>query len=123
MFLVVEVIGVYEVNEDVHLIELKIDTKPSDVNVEGFTQEIEGVSKDDWQVAYDEYYLNDEGSKVIGDFFNKPVEDLTPTRIAFFLYFVDFTMPLLTPFGEVNLPSPLPMPKRLKDIIEFEEVD
>ncbi|SOC45089.1 hypothetical protein [Ureibacillus acetophenoni] len=119
----VEVIGVYEVNEDVHLIELKIDTKPSDVNVEGFTQEIEGVSKDDWQVAYDEYYLNDEGSKVIGDFFNKPAEDLTPTRIAFFLYFVDFTTPLLTPFGKVNLPSPLHMPERLKDIIEFEEVD
>ncbi len=119
----VEIIGVYEVNEDVHLIEIKVDTKPSDLNVDGFTQEIEGVSEDDWQVAYDEYYLNDDGSKVIGDFFNRPKEEISSTRIVFFLYFVDFSIPLSTPFGKVNLPSPQQMPIRLKDIIEFEEAD
>jgi hypothetical protein len=120
---VVEVLGVYEVNEDVHLIEIKVETKPSVVNVEDFTQEVEEVPEEDWQVAYDEYYLNDEGNEVIGDFFNKPTEDLSPTRITFFLYFVDFSIPLSTPYGKVSLPSSTQIPNRLKYIIEFEEVD
>ena len=119
----VEIIGVYAVNDEVHLIELKVDRKPSEVNVEGFTQEVQGVSEEEWQVAYDEYYLNDDGEITIGDFFNKPEKNSSPTRLTFFLYFVDFTTPLSTPYGKVDLPSPSLMPKRLKDIIDFEEVD
>lgn len=119
----VEIFGVYAVNEEVHLIEVTIHKKPSEVNVEGFTQETPGVSRDNWQVAYDEYYLNEQGDKVIGDYFEKPINDESPTRLTFFLYFLDLSLPLLTPFGQVDLPTASPMPQRLKDIIEFENAD
>lgn len=81
------------------------------------------LSKEEWQVAYDEYYLNETGDITIVDFFKKPEKNSSPTRLTFFFYFVDFTTPLSTPYGKVDLPSPSLMPKRLKDIIDFEEVD
>jgi len=60
-----QVIGVYKIKEnaDVHLVELIIPTTPSDVQVEDITQELPNQPKDNWQVAYDEHYLNLKGLK------------------------------------------------------------
>lgn len=120
----VEVIGVYPINSNVHLFEVMLnDNKPSEVNVDEFTQEILNEPKENWQAAYDERYLNESGDRVVGDFFEKPLEDIAPTRLAFFMYYVNFNTPLITPYGEVALPFPSPLPQRLKDIIVFDEVD
>lgn len=121
----VKVIGVYHVEgySDVHLIELEIWEKPSSIDMEEITQEIPNRERLDWQAPYDEHYLNTTGDKVIGDYFKLPVSDTQPTRLVFFMYFLDFDSPLLSQFGEIKLSSPTPMPERLKDIIVFEEVD
>lgn len=120
-----QVIGVYKVKEnaDVHLVELIIPATPSDVQVDDITQEIPNEPKDNWQVAYDEHYLNLKGDKIIGDYFKLPKDNIAPTRVAFFLYFLDFSRPILTQFGEVKLPQPTDIPDRLKQIISFENVD
>ena len=119
------IIGVYEIegHKDVHLIELQINEKPSLIDVGQFTQENPSQPKDDWQVAYDEYYLNSIGDKVIGDFLNLPLNDNIPTRLIFFLYFINFDLPLITQFGVVELQSAIKLPKRLESIITFEDVD
>ena len=120
-----QVIGVYKIKEnaDVHLVELIIPATPSDVQVEDITQEVPNEPKDNWQVAYDEHYLNLMGNKIIGDFLKLPKDNTAPTRIAFFLYFLDFSRPILTQFGEVKLPQPVAMSDRLKQLISFEDVD
>lgn len=121
----VEVIGVYsvEVTKEVHLVEVLVQALPSSFDVSDFTQEIKGQPKSNWQVAYDEYYLNSNGNAIIGDSLRIPKEETAMTRMTFYLYFIDFNKPLITPFGNVSLPRPTTMPARLKDIINFEDVD
>lgn len=119
------IIGVYDIegHEDVHLIELLINEKPSLIDIGQFTQENHSQPKDNWQVAYDEYYLNFAGDKVIGDCIDLPINDDVPTRLTFFLYFINFDLPLITQFGKIELLSATKLPKRLESIIDFENAD
>jgi len=121
----IQVLGTYNVpqNSDVSLIEVLVQARPSDIDVGQFTQEEPGTSRDSWQVAYMERYLNETGEMVIGDDMDLPSQDESPTRLTFFMYYLDTARPLLTPFGEVNLPQRIAAPDRLKDIIPFDEVD
>jgi hypothetical protein len=120
------VIGVYPVQEskNVHMIEVLVNARPSEFDVGKFTQENPSLARDNWQVAWDEHYLNEAGDAVIGDYFDKPSDDDTEsTRLVFYLFGIDFARPLLTPFGPVPLPKPTAMPKRLKEIVHFVEPD
>lgn len=89
----VKVIGVYNIddNNDAHLIELEINEKPSLIDIGMFTQEVINVPEDEWQVAYDEHYLNSTGEKIIGDYLNLPQNNMAPTRLAFIFYQFFFT--------------------------------
>jgi hypothetical protein len=120
-----QVIGVYKIEEnaDVHLIELIMPAIPSEVQVDEITQEISDEPRENWQVAYDERYLNSTGDKIIGDYFDLPKENVWPTRIAFFLYCIDFSKPILTQFGPVSLSQPIKVPDRLRSIISFKDID
>jgi hypothetical protein len=119
----IQIIGVYHVkeNKNVHLIEAITKVKCSEIDGNQFTQEDPNRPPYNWQVAYDEYYLNESGDEIIGDSFLKPVTSGPPARMTFFFYFIDFNRPLLTPYGPVALPKPTAMPIRLKSIIKFEE--
>jgi hypothetical protein len=121
----VQVLGVYDVpqNTDVSLVEVLVQAKPSEVEVGEFTQEEPDTPRDSWQAAYMERYLNETGDTVIGDDMDLPGDDKSPTRLTFFMYYLDTTRPMLTPFGEVNLSQRIAVPDRLKDIIPFDEVD
>lgn len=119
----VNVIGVYRVpgEPDIHLIELDIKAKHTEIPVGKFTQRKEGFPRDSWQAPFNEKYLNTEGDTIIGDDFNAPKDIADTTRLAFFLYFVDFDQPLVTPFGDIDMILPVQMPDRLTAIIEFED--
>jgi len=123
--LIVQLLGVYKINgtSDVHLIELNINTSPTDVDVSSFTQKDDKLSKDSWQAAYDEHYLNEDGTEVIGTFIEQDSLIGVKTRIAFYMNFIDFCKPLLSQYGEITLPEPSSMPERLSKIIPFEPVD
>lgn len=122
---IVQLLGVYKIKgtSDVHLFELNINTSPIDVDVSSFTQKDDKLPKDSWQTAYDEHFLNENGTKVIGTFLEQENLKGEKTRLVFFMYFIDFSKPLLSQFGEILLLEPSPMPDRLLEIIEFEPVD
>jgi len=119
----VNLIGVYRVTEQpyAYLIELLIKAKHTEIRVNKFTQRREGQPEDNWQVPWDEKYLNIEGDTVIGDWFNAPKEVTDSTRLVFFLHFVNFKQPLISPFGDIGLMLPTAMPERLSAIIQYEE--
>jgi len=120
------IIGVYAIPEEqeVKLIEIVINCPPSKIDAGMFTQPEYDIPKSSWQVAYDEHFLNVDGTEIIGRYGDNEILDGIPfTRIAFFLYFVDFDKPLLSQFGEHQLPVESPIPDRLKNIIVFELPD
>ena len=119
----IQVHGVYSVDEnpDVFLVELSINDSPSNVDLMSFVQEDKSKPRDSWQTAYDEHYLNDSGTEVIGRCFENERLMGIKTRLAFFMYFIDFGKPLLSQYGEIKLPNPTPMPDRLARIIDFED--
>jgi len=125
----VEVLGVYAVpgHPDVALIEVTIDRPPSGVDVGGFTQEDPGTDRGNWQVPYDERYLDADGTREIGERWGswtlKPGSEEPPTtRLVFFFHFLDSGRPLLTPDGDVALPPTQALPSRLA-FVEYEPPD
>jgi hypothetical protein len=121
----VQVVGVYAVKNihHVYLIELEIGLLPSEVRVESFSQKNDAQSQSSWQAAYDEHYLDETGTKVIGRMLGNQNLPGTDTRIAFFLHDINFSKPLLWQNGEILLPLPSPMPDRLANILVYEPVD
>ena len=119
----VKLLGVYKVkgHEDVFLVECYIDCAPKDIDMIDFTQEEDDLPKDEWQVAYDEKYLNESGDAIIG-YFSDEVPGKT-TRVCFYMYFLDINKPLLTPFGPITLTEPIDMPKRLCAITKDDCLD
>jgi hypothetical protein len=124
----IKIIGVYTVDEspEVRLIEIFADCSPVVIDVGQFLQPMIDLPESYWQTAYDEKYLNEDGTEVIGEYDNLPTGTAS-TRLAFFLHFADFGKPLLTQlltqFGELRLPAETPMPDRLKNIIAYEPPD
>jgi hypothetical protein len=114
---VVEVLGVYavpEAREPCQLIEVAV-TDAFEFDVGDFTQETPGQPRDNWQVPWDERFLNGAGD----------AEDPTAgaqgnVRLAFFFHDLDPARPLITPFGTVPLPEPTERPARLQ-WLQYEE--
>lgn len=119
-----ELVGIYNVdnNTDVHLIELVFDNSPDEVDVSLITQEIKGHPHDNWQSPWDEKYLDMNGENIIGDFFSIP-KDINKTRLVFFFHYIDFSRPLLTQAGHLDLRKPTSLPDRLKGKLHYERPD
>jgi hypothetical protein len=83
------VIGVYTVEgqTNVHLIELDIKAKHTDIDIGEFTQRQRGVDQLDWQAPWDEKYLNRAGTEITGDWLEVPKDKTENTRIVFFSAF------------------------------------
>jgi len=120
----IEIVGVYNVRRkpDVKLIECIIDCPPEHVDMGKFIHPLNNFPKSNWQVPYDEHYLNENGTEVIGGFCHIPTGILF-TRVAFFIHFVNFDNPLLSQFGKLRLPAESSMPKRLKNLIKYMPAD
>jgi hypothetical protein len=87
--------------DNLYLIEVEVDPPDrSFIDDHPPTQEIKGVPQDNWQVAYDERAMDEDGRSW-----------------AFFLHFVDLKQPLITKAGRVPLPPPTPLPKKLADLL------
>lgn len=113
---VIEVLGVYPVigaEEPCHLLEVAVTGVSDDWDVGGFTQQMEGVDRSNWQVAYDEHFLNEGGTCDLDRkvYYRRPAGP--DFRLVFFLHYLDLSKPLLTPFGSVPLPAEQPLPERL----------
>ena len=98
-----KIIGIYPVvaDEPVHLIELLVKAEGDQFDLGEITQEIPGEAEANWQVAYDERLLeNRDGS----------------ARYVFFFHYLNFSKPLMTPFGPMAIPKPTPIPTHLQHV-------
>ena len=120
----VEVVGVYEVPDapDAHLIELRVAIPPGQLDVAAFTQEAPGEPRDNWQVPWMERWLDAAGERLLTEAFDPPPDGLSESRLVFFLHFLSFDRPLLTPAGPVELAPPARLPDRLA-AADYEPVD
>ena len=123
----INVVGVYKIEADqpVHLIEILVKNSEGIFDLSEITQEIPNQPKLNWQVPWDEKILDSAGEKVIADCFTaneKPELWVGNIRMLFFFHYVDFSKPLITPFGTVPLSNESPKPSRLSEIA-FEAPD
>lgn len=120
-----QIIGVYRYleNEPIYLIEMMITESPSKVDLAKFLQKDDCLPMSDWQVAYDEHFLNNDGTEIIGDFFNQAELNEGNTRVVFFMYIEDIKKPLLTPYGEMSFLETENLPQRLARIVSFTPFD
>lgn len=97
------ILGIHEVagHDGVWLIEMVLRCATETFDFSEITQAGPNLSRDNWQVAYDEQLIEKS------DFHE---------RYAFFFHCVDFSMPLRTPLGNLELPLPTPMPEHLRRI-------
>lgn len=119
----VKLIGLYSVDEnpEASLLELLINRRADQINIEEFTQEIQNEPRNSWQAPFGEKYLSLDGETIIGDDFDLPKFFTDTTRITFFIYFLNPAKPLLTPFGQLLLTKIQAQPQRIKDLIKFED--
>lgn len=119
----INLVGVYSIDQlqDVHLLEFEINANYKEINISEFTQKEEGTDRLNWQTPWDEKYLNTSGTEITGDWLNLPNDSSPKTRIAFFFLYLDFTKPLESPFGEVALKQPIPLPERLQEKIIYND--
>ena len=117
----ISIIGIYpitEAEEPCYLVEAIIRDYIGTLDFGEITQAIEGVPRKNWQVPWDEYLLDDLGTSGRSAPFPAPTQIDGDQRIAFLIYYLDPTQPLITPFGEVNLPDLSPRPEGL-DFIKY----
>src|SRR5262249_11970226 len=98
-----EVVGVHPVDapEPCHVVEIVLRNRDERFDFGTITQEVPGLSSREWQTPWDERVLSEDESGI---------------RDAFFFHGLRLDKPLLTPFGEVQLPQPAPLPPHLKGV-------
>ncbi|HYG14507.1 MAG TPA: hypothetical protein VEC12_02065 [Bacteroidia bacterium] len=118
-----KVIGVYKVpeNSDASIVEIIVKQPYSEFDLGDITQANENLPRSSWQAPFNEKYLDNEGEKVIGDYYVKPQTNSGITRLLFFIYFLDTNKPLITPYGEFSLPGETIIPERLIGKLPFED--
>lgn len=104
-----------------YLIEMTIDGREAIVADLPFTQRKQDVPESDWQAPWLERYLYPNGREVVSE--GSPPEDATRVRVAFYLHDLDPAQPLASPWGDIKMPQPTPMPARLMQIAPYEVVD
>jgi hypothetical protein len=117
-------VGVYRVTNhtDVHLVELYFDKSPQKVDVGSITQEISGEPQANWQVPWSEMYLDKNGERIIGDWFNAPIK-FNYTRLLFYFHQLNLSKPLLTGDGPLVLNDPTELPSRLLGKLQYDRLD
>ena len=119
----IELLGLYPIEKDVHLIECLIRGTPDEVvHMGDFTQPRRGIKRSSWQVAYDQYLLNRSGTD--GSSIHEPqgIRIEMDLRMTFFMHFLDISLPISTPVGELRLPSETRRPERLH-FLKYERPD
>ena len=119
----VEIVGVYEVPSapEALLIEVAASVPPDELDVGGVTQEEPGRPRDNWQAPWMEQWLDESGANIVSEPFDAP-DNMATSRLVFFLHYVALDRPLVTPTGDVPLPSPVALPSRLA-AVEYDPVD
>lgn len=120
----VELIGIYDKPDwaDACLIEILVKNSNGSLDFGEVYQSKPDVDSSLWQLAWSPYILNQDGTSGLRYYDFEPLNFEASLRVAFFLHFTDFTLPLTIQNEFINLHLPMEVPQRL-DFIIFEEVD
>jgi len=122
--MLVEIHGIHPVAapESVHLIEIQIHDFTGTVDLGQITQTVSSIPYIGNQVPWLPHKLSTDG--LSGEELSEiePVEVESNCRLAFFLHFLNTSMPLETQFGPTPLPVETMLPNRLS-FIKFRPVD
>ncbi len=111
--------GCYRFGRNWRIVELTLPCTPDEIDWFGFSVPEEGVGEYDRAVPYMEQYLSPDGTEKLCDAWEEPEDQQSPSRVAFFLP-VTGGDTLETPYGDISLTDPGPLPERLRAILEFE---
>jgi len=120
----IDIVGVYRIRsrQPCHLVEVRISKYRGPLDLVAFTQESPDQDRDNWQAPWDERVLNLEGTKDMLGQFPRRIQVDGELRLTFFMHYLDWDFPLITPAGELELPDSEEVPDRLK-FITYEEPD
>jgi hypothetical protein len=99
---------------NLYLVEVLIERFDSNFDSGTITQELPGAPRDNWQVPYDERFLDADGISE-----RSSPSGFSAMRLAFFMHDLDVSRPLETPYGSVALPIPTAMPGRLSSLFRY----
>ena len=99
--------------EHLWLLEILIENADREFDQLDYTQANPRVSKAQWQVAYEETFLDPKGIRKQDPALGRPI------RVAFFFHYLDLGKPIRTPFGDVPIPFPTSFPKRLRRVVRY----
>ena len=118
----IEVVGVYPVQapERCHLVELLVHKADVEFDIGSITQEVRGQPKENWQVPWDEHFLEHDKERVINSENPDSPPAQTKFRVVFFFHHLKLSLPLKTALGDIDLPAPSAMPERL-EYIQYEQ--
>ena len=113
-----KILGVYKYPQyvETYIIEMLIPARPDSIDFSAFHCIDPSSPESDWQTAFGEIFLSEDGSTVLGDAYNKPAINDDKAHVIFGLYVEDFSIPLSTPYGEFVLSLPQKLPERLESI-------
>ena len=108
--------------ESTVLVEALVRSRGKRFNVGDFSQPVDGVPRENWQAAWAETYLSEDGERLLVERWgDAPKADTF--RVAFFIHCWNPAAPLLTSYGEVRCPAVEKMPERLEKLVPYEPVD
>jgi hypothetical protein len=115
----IKIIGIYEVEADepCHLVELEIQNPSEDFYIGSITQEITDEPIDNWQVPYDEHYLDQHGEKPINPDYPDEMPDGDVLRVVLYFHYLDINKPIKTPAGDIELIKETKKPDRLNFMV------
>jgi hypothetical protein len=108
--------------ESTVLVEVLVRGRDKRFDVGGFSQPQDGVPRENWQAAWAEAYLSEDGQSLLVERWGSPPK-VDSFRVAFFIHCWIAAKPLLTSYGEVACPAVKKMPERLRKLVPYEPVD
>ena len=112
----------YNYNSDLYLVDMTLNLNSDKIDWLEMSVPEDGVSPINWHAPYLEQYLTLDGNAKLCELYDEPSPTVNPCRVVFFIYKCDGKI-LHTPYGDFPLTDTEDIPKRLNEIIEFEEVD
>ena len=103
-----------ETLKKVWLFEVQLDKLDRHFHAPDYTQSDPKLPRKEWQIAYDELFLDKEGKSRVSEEVGKAA------RIVFFFHYLNIDRPLITPYGKISIPIPRPFPNRLLSIVQYD---
>lgn len=110
----------YNYSRDLYLVDMTLDLNSGEINWLEMNVPQEDVEPDFWQSPLLVQYLTPDGNERLCEMFHTPSPSVKPCRAAFFLCKRGGKV-LCTPYGDFPLSDTEEAPKRMKEIVIFNE--